>query len=153
MPNPYEAPESIDTRIVKPRTPLRYKILGSCVALIVGGGAGFAIGLVFISTPLQRILGPRYSEFDFFGVIGVSLLAPLIAVVATVIAVSQGLEKLRSTFRPRNLLSWTVAPFVLVVVLALFVDGEWAWLAVIHAASCLGILAGAGLSLWLTPAA
>lgn len=155
MSNPYQPPDSVGSveRSDNPLTPLKYRALAGLVAVLIGGGSAFAIGYLFIATPMQRILGPRYSEFDFFGVIGVTVVVPIIALAGTVVAVQQGVNKLRATFRPVNLLLLTVAPLILILALTLFVDGEWAWMGVVHLATCLGILSAARLALYLTPTA
>lgn len=94
-------------------------------------------------TPLQQVLGPRYSEFDSIGVIGATVLAALIAGVAGALAAAQSLNKLRSTFRARNLRRLLVAPMLVAIILTFTVSGEWAWLGLIHLSACLGIFAGA----------
>jgi hypothetical protein len=89
----------------------------------------------------------RFSEFDFFGVIGVTVFAALIACVAATYAGGGTLNKLRSTFQTRNLLALMLVPMLVALVLTFAVSGEWAWLGLIHLSACLGILAGAGSTL------
>jgi len=98
-------------------------------------------------TPLQQVLGTRHSEFDFIGVIGVTVVAALIACVAATYAGVGSLNKLRSAFQIRNLLALVLAPMLVALVLTFAVSGEWAWLGLIHLSACLGILAGAGSAL------
>lgn len=98
-------------------------------------------------TPLQQVLGPRYSEFDFFGVILVTVFAAFIACVAATYAGVGTLNKLRSTFQTRNLLALVLAPMLVALVLTFAVSGEWVWLGLTHLSACLGILAGAGSAL------
>jgi|SaaInlStandDraft_1057018.scaffolds.fasta_scaffold63185_2 hypothetical protein len=53
-------------------------LVAGVTGLVVGGVSGFALSFIFIITPLQRVLGSRYSEFDIFGVIGVTIFAALL---------------------------------------------------------------------------
>ena len=119
-------------------------VVASIVCFLVGGATVCALSCLFISTPLQQVLGPRYSEFDFFGVIGVTVFASLIACVAATVAAAGSLVRLRSTFQTRNLLVLVLVPMLIAFVFAFTVSGEWAWLGLIHLSACLGILAGAG---------
>lgn len=123
--------------------------LSAIVGLISGGGSGFVLSFLFVLTPLQRVLGPRYSEFDFFGVIGVTVLGAVIACVGAAIAGLRSAERLRAAFRTRNLFTLVLVPAVSILVLTLSIDGEWAWLGLIHLSACLGILAGAWTALLL----
>ena len=50
-------------------------LLGS----VAGGATGCGLSYVFIITPLQKVLGPRFMEFDMFGVILVTFVSALIA--------------------------------------------------------------------------
>lgn len=122
-------------------------VVAGAVGFLVGGAAGFTLSYVFISTPLQQVLGPRYSEFDFIGVYAVTVLAALLACVAATFAAAGNLTKLRSTFHARNLLWLVLAPILILFVLTIAVSGEWAWGGLIHVSACLGILAGAGMAL------
>lgn len=119
------------------------RILASAgIGLLVGGGSGFALALLFISTPLQNVLGPRDSEFDVFGVIGVTLCGALIGCVGAVVAALQSEPKLRATFQPRNLILLIPVPVLCLMILTFAVDGEWAWLGLIYLSAVLGVLAG-----------
>ncbi len=126
-------------------------LVAGLVGLLVGAGSGFGISFVFIITPLQKILGPRYSEFDFFGVIGVTIFAALIAFIGATISAARSKQNLAATFRPRNLLAWVLAPLAATVVLTFAVDREWVWFGLIHLASCCGIFAGAGAAMFFYP--
>ncbi len=129
--------------------PLRFirGVLAGVVGFLVGGASGFATSYIFIVTPLQQVLGMQYSEFDFFGVTGVTVFTALIACVAATYAGVGALTKLRSTFQTRNLLALVLAPMLVAIVLTFAVSGEWAWLGLIHLSACSGILAGAGSAL------
>lgn len=105
------------------------------------------LSYIFITTPLQKVLGPRYSEFDVFGVIAVTFFSTLIAWVGATVAAAVSHERLRSTFGTRNLFVLVVAPALVLLVLTFGISGEFAWLGLIHVSSCSGILAGAGSSL------
>ena len=131
---------------------LRYLAAG-LLGSVVGGATGLALSCIFVATPLQKVLGPRYSEFDAFGVIGVTLLSALIACVGATVAAAVSPNRLRATFKTRNLFALIVAPALVALVLTFVISGEWAWLGLIHVSSCLGILAGAGSALLFDRAA
>ncbi|QDU96815.1 hypothetical protein Pla8534_46370 [Lignipirellula cremea] len=101
---------------------------------------------MLLVTTFSRVLGPRYSEFDMFGVIGVGCLA---AVVSCLWA---GLLALLIAFRPAAALillaigGAAVAPALFLLALT-FVDGEWSWFLVLYMAILLGTIAGVGASL------
>ena len=120
---------------------------------LAGGASGCALSFLFISTPLQQVLGPRASEFNLFGVIGVTVFAALIASVASIVGAAGSLDRLRSTFQTGNLLSLVLAPTLIALVLTFAVSGEWAWPGLIYLSTCLGILAGAGSALLVSGAA
>jgi hypothetical protein len=130
-------------------------IFSAIVGGVSGGGAGIALAILFLSTPLERVLGPRYSEFDVFGLFFVAVVAALIASAASFISAiyavsaTNGREWLRSTIQSRYWVTVVLVPTVLFAVLALAVNGEWAWLGLIHLSACLGILAGMGSALIL----
>jgi hypothetical protein len=119
------------------------------LALFAGAVCGFGLSLLFLSTPLQRVLGPRYSEFDFFGVIGVVVFATPIAGLATLVATCRSRERMKATFGTRNLLGLVALPFAVLLGLTLRVSGEFSWVVLIHLSICLGLFAGVGSSLWL----
>jgi ABC-type transport system involved in cytochrome c biogenesis permease subunit len=122
-------------------------VVASFLGLVAGGATGYGLSFVFIVTPLQRVLGPRYQEFDIFGVIGVTVFAAVIASVGATVAAAQVTSKLRSTFTNRNLFTLVLAPTLFAFVLTFSVAGEIAWLGLAYLSACSGILAGAGLVL------
>jgi hypothetical protein len=128
-------------------------IIAGTVGFLVGGVSGCVASSIFISTPLQRIMGQRFAEFDFLGVIGVTVGGALVAGVAATVAAAARYERIRSTFEARNLLVLMLAPTLVLVLLTFTVSGEWAWLVLIHLSACLGILAGAGCALFIRRAA
>jgi hypothetical protein len=122
-------------------------IVAGFLGLVAGGVTGYGLSYVFIITPLQRVLGPRYAEFDVFGVIGVTVFGALIACVGATVAAAQSANTIRSTFTTRNLIRLVLAPILVALVLTLSVSGELAWLGLIYLSACSGILAGAGSAL------
>ena len=124
-------------------------IVAGAVGFLVGGVSGCVASSIFISTPLQRIMGQRFTEFDFLGVFGVAVSAALVAGVAASVAAAASHQRIRSTFEARNLLAIVLAPALVIVVLTFTVSGEWEWLGLIHQSACSGILAGAGCALFV----
>jgi len=119
--------------------------LAGLVGLLAGGGLGWGLSMLLITT-FSSVLGPRYSEFDMFGVIGAALFGAAIScVVAAMVA-------LLAAYRPPTALHMFVisgvaaTPAPILIALTI-VNGEWAWLVVIYLAIFLGTVTGVGASL------
>ena len=123
--------------------------LAGCVGLLAGGGFGWGLSLLLITT-FTDVLGPRYAEFDMFGVIGAAFFG---AVVSSVTAAA--LAALLACRPPtgQQIVVLTIGVALLIAVPTFFLLGapiikcDWAWLLVIYLAICLGTLAGVGTSL------
>ena len=129
----------------------QWRVLRSFVAgllgSVAGGATGYALSYVFITTPLRKVLGPRYAEFDVFGVFLVTFLSALIAWFGATVAAAVGANRLRSTFNTRILFVLIVTPTLVGLVLAFVISGDLVWWALVYVSSCFGILAGGGLAL------
>lgn len=123
------------------------------VGSVAGGATGFALSHVLITTPLQNVLGPRYTEFDGFGVILVTGLSALIAWVGATVAAALGRRRLRSAFGTRILLVLIAGPTLVGLVLVFVIRGNLVWWVVVYFSACLGVLAGGGSALLLDQAA
>lgn len=124
-------------------------IIAGAVGFLVGGASGWSTSYIFFHTPLQRVFGPRFTDFDFMGAIAVTVLAAISSGVAAAVGAAGSHERIRSTFEARNLLTLVFAPALVIAVLSLTVSGEWAWLGLIHLSTCAGVLAGTGCALFI----
>lgn len=124
--------------------------LAGFVGLLAGGGSGWALSLLLI-TAFTDVLGPRYSEFDMFGVIGAAFFGAGVSsvVAATLAALLASRSPTRHAMIGGALLI-LVPTFILLA--ATIIAGDWAWLLVIYLAICLGSLAGVGASLLIRSA-
>ena len=125
-------------------------LLCGIVGSAVGGGVGFGLSMLFITTSLSDVLGPRYAEFDFFGVLGVAIIAAIVACPISVVVASMSVNAVLAGI-------WTVIVCTLLLGLgwwtaikAVADDGEWAWLGLIHVSVCLGVLAATWISVPLS---
>lgn len=133
-------------------------LLRVCIAgfigFLVGGSLGWAISTLLI-TAFTDVLGPRYAEFDMFGVIGAAFFGAVVSSIA-----APALAALLA-FRPPagqqlvvlmiGVALLVAVPTFLLLAITIF-NGDWAWLLVIYLAICLGTLTGVGASLLLRTA-
>jgi hypothetical protein len=117
--------------------------------LFVSGIVGFSLALLVITTPLQWLLGPRQAEFDFFGLLGVPVVAALVGAVGAAWGGSGSEAQFRATFAPTNLLRLVLLAPLVLLILARLVSGDFAWWACIHLAGVAGILTAVALARWL----
>jgi hypothetical protein len=108
---------------------------------------GYGLSYAFLTTPLQKVLGPRYAEFDFVAMIIVTFLSALIAWLGATVVAAVGANRLGGTFNTRNLFVLIVAPTLVGLALAFVISGDLVWWVIGYVSSCLGILAGGGLAL------
>ena len=121
--------------------------LAGVVGLLAGGGFGWGLSMLLITT-FSDVLGPRYSEFDMFGVIGAAFFGAVVSCAAAAILAT--LVALRSMPTGLHLVAICIAiviPDILLFGLTLVIDGEWAWFLVMYLAICAGTLTGIVASL------
>lgn len=123
----------------------------SCVLIgtIVGFGSALTLCLVFIVTPMQNVLGPRYAEFDLFVAVSVSLFTGAVTVVSAAAIAFRNLIKPRATLSRFVVCVFILAPVPVFAAFALAANGGWAWIGIIYISTCLGTLTSSRAAVFL----
>lgn len=123
-------------------------VLSALVGLIVGSGAGFGLALLLVGGLWARLLGPRYAEFDIFGVWATAIISGLLALVLGVGIAVRDTAVVQRFLQPGNIAVVIGIPAAVLMLLGL-TDGNWLWLCLMHIAACTGVVASAAVVLRL----
>jgi hypothetical protein len=124
--------------------------VAALVGLVAGGSSAYALSLLLTYTPLSMALGLRHTEFNGIAVFGVTLFGAGVSCLAAALLAVRAVHHLRAgtSHWPSAVFIATLA--VILLMLTLVVDGQWAWLGMFYLAVCLGTISGISVSLLIT---